>query len=213
MVHLYLKLAAVITAAVIIPLMLIRARPYDDSLLRTLFLPPEGCAEPCLLGIRPGETSIPRALRILNMHNWVMDAEYHFGGLVQNPQFISWRWRDADMPLIDSSLKPGHLRLNNNNTVRDFTFATHVTLGDLWLWLGPPQKQLTIGYRGVERRISYSAVYEINELVFGFSRACPLKALWHTQLSVVAVDDRQAFVNFEQDSFQQEIYSVCRALD
>lgn len=212
MFRLYVKLAVLVTAAAVLPMLLIRARPYDDSHLRALFLPPEGCPSPCLLGIRPGETSIPRAMRILNAHEWVSDALYHFGGLTADPRFISWRWKDGEMPLVDSTLKRGHMRLNANNTIRDFTFPTYVTLGDIWLWLGPPQKQLTVGYKGVELRMSYSAVYETNELVFGFARACPLKSLWHTQVGLVALDDREAFVEYTPQDFPMQVYETCRVL-
>ena len=209
MIRLYLKFTLVMSVVMVLLMTAIRARPYDDQMLRTLFLPPENCPAPCLFGIQPGQTTINRAMNLMQRNAWMQDVEAEFA-LQINARFISWKWRDNTLDVLNSQLS-GHLRLNPDNTVRDFTFATAVTLGDIWLWLGPPEKQFATLYRGVEDRVRYAAIYPENNLIFGFARTCPLRSLWHSRVSVVAVDDRSVFVGYHPQDFPAMLYHHCRA--
>jgi len=58
MTHSLLKLALPLIVLFTIPLLLIRAQPYDDANLRAFLTPPDGCPAPCFMGIQPGVTTV-----------------------------------------------------------------------------------------------------------------------------------------------------------
>src|SRR5262245_33903103 len=59
--RLLLKLLIPLTLTLTLLVALVQARPHDDSDLRDLLLPPEGCPAPCWLGVRPGVTRLDAA--------------------------------------------------------------------------------------------------------------------------------------------------------
>lgn len=74
MTRLAFKIAFVLIAVFGASMLLMRAQPYDDGDLHALFTPPEGCAMPCILGIRAGETPTDEAVALLENHQWVEDV-------------------------------------------------------------------------------------------------------------------------------------------
>lgn len=68
-------------------LLMLRLLPYSDSDLRPLFVP-DDCAQPCFMGIRPGETTIAEAVALLESHAWV-------GEISQQPDLIMWAWNGS----------------------------------------------------------------------------------------------------------------------
>lgn len=59
---LLLRLAGCLTLLLLMPILLIRAQPYDASLLRSALLP-ENCAPPCFMGLRPGHTTLNEVIQ------------------------------------------------------------------------------------------------------------------------------------------------------
>jgi hypothetical protein len=75
LIRFHLKFALVITTLCTLTLAAIRAQPYDDSELRAFLLPPEGCAAPCFMGIRPGVTTGDEAIAILERTGWIAQMD------------------------------------------------------------------------------------------------------------------------------------------
>jgi hypothetical protein len=59
--RLLLKMLIPLMLALALLVALVQARPHDDSALRELLLPPEGCPAPCWQGVRPGITRLDAA--------------------------------------------------------------------------------------------------------------------------------------------------------
>ncbi len=62
-------MALLLSGLFLLPVLLIRAQPYDDGGLRAFLTPPEDCPAPCFMGIRPGVTTTEEALEILKIIN------------------------------------------------------------------------------------------------------------------------------------------------
>ncbi len=131
----YLLLAGLSLAFLSIPLILIRAQPYDDYDLRQLLLP-DNCPVPCSMGIRPGVTTMEEALAILKSNPWVSD-------LRQDAGTIRWTWSDRSPSIVDRNY-PGYAQHSNVPDelccVGSVKFNSHFTLGALYLLLGDPPR-------------------------------------------------------------------------
>ncbi len=66
------RAALLLSVVFLLPVLLIRAQPYDDSDLRAFLTPPEDCPAPCFMDIRPGMTTAEEAVSILDAHPWVL---------------------------------------------------------------------------------------------------------------------------------------------
>jgi hypothetical protein len=62
-----IRVTLIFTAAI----MLLRLPPYQDGGLRTLLTPPDNCAAPCWLGVRPGITTLIASGQILKHSAWI----------------------------------------------------------------------------------------------------------------------------------------------
>lgn len=94
MAYFYLKFSLSLLLLLAAPVLLIRAQPYDDHELRALLMP-EGCPQPCFMGIRPGVTARDEAVRLLGASGWVQEL---------NDQYFNaadWRWTDSAPPFIE----------------------------------------------------------------------------------------------------------------
>jgi hypothetical protein len=97
----------------LLSMLLIRARPYDDSDLRAFLTPPDGCPAPCFMGIRPGVTMYGDVLAILENHAWVTNLRLErYGDAPRNYNYgrFIWDWSDATPDFIDRR-KPGGVNL------------------------------------------------------------------------------------------------------
>src|SRR4051794_7992294 len=82
--RLYLRLILTAFALFSVALLLIRTQPYDDHELRNLLLPTD-CVAPCLIGIKPGVTTVDAAMDILETNPWIGDIRTRAGT-------IEWTW-------------------------------------------------------------------------------------------------------------------------
>jgi hypothetical protein len=79
----------------------------DIQAFNTIFL--ESCATPCLMGIRPQNTTLTEALAILNNHEWVTHVSSDSNpGLITLDAIVIWEWSGAQPGIIDGS-RPGSL--------------------------------------------------------------------------------------------------------
>ncbi len=101
---------------------IIRARPYDDSLLASLNLPAVDCTMPCWSGIHPGMTS-EAAVEILRHHPWV--------DRMSGISLLRWTWSGQQPGWIDDS-RPGAIS-SHYGTVIQIGIPTKLSMGDFWL--------------------------------------------------------------------------------
>ncbi|MBZ0292525.1 MAG: hypothetical protein K8L99_08140 [Anaerolineae bacterium] len=107
-----------------------RLRAGDDT-LRLFLLPPEGCAVPCFMGIRPGETRVEAVLRLFDQMpamSYVVEGDV----FDEDSEWVRVNW---------TYQQPQTIMRGNVYFTRQI--ARHVTiydipLGEIWLALGPP---------------------------------------------------------------------------
>jgi hypothetical protein len=115
----------------LLPVLLIRAQPYDPSALRAFLTPPEGCPAPCFMGIRPGVTTVAEAFAILDEHPWLVPGSLKDFGV--NTGF-SWWWADAAPSWIDRATRP---QLHTyDGEVNDIIVQTTIPWGDFVFVMG-----------------------------------------------------------------------------
>lgn len=111
-----------------------RAQPEDTD-LRALLLPPEGCFMPCWAGIQPGVTTVDEAMAILRAHPWVR-AETVFSV----PTQIMWLW-DYQHPSVAEYISPefsASYIYVRGDIVRYIRVATTVPYGEIHTLMGAP---------------------------------------------------------------------------
>src|SRR5215213_884779 len=90
--RLLLRYIVLITTLCALAIGVIHAQPNYDGDLRAFLLPPEGCATPCFMGIRPGVTTTQEAVERLQDSDWVsriFDSTITQGGGYGQ---IRWNW-------------------------------------------------------------------------------------------------------------------------
>jgi hypothetical protein len=75
MIRYLLRWMLILSSALLLPVLLIRAQPYDDRALREFLTPPEGCPAPCFMGIRPGVTTAEEAEQLLAAQSIIRRGE------------------------------------------------------------------------------------------------------------------------------------------
>lgn len=185
-------LLIVLTGLLLLPVLLIRAQPYDDSELRAFLAPSAGCPAMCLLGIRPGVTTAHEALTILEGHEWVGRVDYQY----YDPQrlsrnLVSWRWSGQQPSLIDST-QVGTIELatwdgSDVQKVYEISIATHITFARLVLAAGPPNSSWFV-------YDSFGVFRDLNVHTGAFShRAFQVNTRAHCPLSVRGLAQQPIF--------------------
>lgn len=116
-----------------LPLLLIRAQPYDDTELMALLLATEACPMPCFMDIRPGSTRSPEALARLRTHEWAVEV---MPIITYSRDLIFFRWAD-DAPIPYQAQQWGRLYLRGED-IDIFEIRSSVAFGRVWLLLGEP---------------------------------------------------------------------------
>jgi hypothetical protein len=127
--------------------LLIRAQPYQDAELRSLFTD-GNCPIPCFLGIRPGLTNAIEANAMLSAHPWVRAETIQSDlGLTGRTVTMRWRWAEAAPKWL---IIGGELHIHYD-PVADRQQVQSVLLwmahwGDLVLTYGPHSQQVRYRY-------------------------------------------------------------------
>ncbi len=194
MIHLLLKPALVLTALLGLAITVIHAVPYDDGQARAFLTAPENCTGSCLLGIRPGTTTVRQALAHLRMHRWVGSAQLDAAGAGYGQ--ITWLWSGQQPDLIDDT-HPGritfywdrdenHRRSLDDAIIETVSIYTRIQMYGLQTWLGPPDTGMA-AFRP-EGDVGYSAVYNTAHGVTGLWAALPcpvdLRTYWEAQARI-----------------------------
>jgi hypothetical protein len=164
MLHSLLKLALFLTVLFAAAVSLIHAQPYDDSGLRALLTPPDGCPAPCFMGIQPGLTRTDEAIHLLEAHEWVESVEQ------PNPLTLLWTWSGSQPALIDTLLPGQALVSTREDVIARLSLRTTIPTGQLEvLWGRPHGYEATFALRGgvtpagIFHRLEYSQQQTILE--------------------------------------------------
>jgi hypothetical protein len=110
----------------------VRASATPDDSLRAVLMPPAGCAPPCWMGIRAGETTADQAETILRAHPWVTSIN-------RTAVNISWRWNGAQPDAIAEDAQGLiYLRSASAPIVATLRIALNMEFGDAWALFGVP---------------------------------------------------------------------------
>lgn len=189
MIRLLIQPGLLLAALLTLPILLIRAQPYDSAPLRA-FLFDADCSAPCFMGIRPGTSSADDVYRILREHAWV-DSVLDYtqtADEVGRPGIsgeITWRWSGAQPAWIDDSVQ-GRLRLQRD-VVSWMNIRTRIALGDVRLLLAQPDWEQFVIERRTEndQTISYRGAYQRDGLLFQTaSTRCPARGIWWQALTL-----------------------------
>jgi hypothetical protein len=118
---------------------LIRAQPYDNSQLRAILTPPDGCPMPCFLGIRPGVTTCTQAVAILETHAWVGEVradDCPEEGTASGR--ISWSWNGQRPPLLKTETNQRNEIRLEAGIVQNMLVYTSIPIADVWMLYGTP---------------------------------------------------------------------------
>ena len=134
MIRYHLRLMLILSGLLILPVLLIRAQPYDDSELRAL-LTADDCVAPCFLGIHPGATRVDEAIAILERHDWVRTIRNDLSG--QQEGYIAVEWQPTHAPRSTPPLESQLYIVNG--LVYNMDIQTAHSVWELVLLYGPPQ--------------------------------------------------------------------------
>jgi hypothetical protein len=140
----WLRFFAALTAFCMLPVLLIRAQPHDDSDLRAFLTPPDDCPAPCFMGIRPGVTTARETFAILHTHDWVESVWIDNSPVQEDaldyntslPSDLSWIWRQDAPDWLNKNVR-GWLNFRRGY-VSTIVIDTHLRLGDTLLIMGRP---------------------------------------------------------------------------
>lgn len=176
-----LVLAAASSLVIALALAFGASRPAPD------FAPLLGetpCAAPCWHGITPGDTTPARAVALLEQDPSV-DA------IVTNVDSASWWWNGSQAPVFRHQAQPfdGRMLFDSDDAggpVNGLALMTTLTVGDLYLKLGPPRSQtLHLAEPPSPPFVIYEARY--NGVSLFATLACPLSpaALWNAPAGLI----------------------------
>lgn len=153
--------------------------PYTDSQLRAFVTDPQNCAGECLLGIRPGTTTVSEAVEYLQTNAWVESAQLSAPGTGYGQ--IRWLWSGQQPTLIDESY-PGRItfywdeeEINapplEEARVETISIATRIRMFTLQEWYGAPDS----GIAGIrpDGWLGYSAAYHKRGTTVSMSSTIP----------------------------------------
>jgi len=160
----------ILTAA----LLLIRAQPNDYHELRQLILP-EGCPAPCLMGIRPGITTMDEAVAILEANKWVGQIKRESNN---SGDTINWTWNNQTPERIIST-SHGQIsatQISGKSLVGTISIYSFLQLGEVYVILGTPDTEKLIfdGYSIGEEYfyMNYVALYNNDNVFLMYGQAC-----------------------------------------
>jgi hypothetical protein len=123
------RAAGCMTLLLVTPILLIRAQPYDNSALRSVLMP-DGCAPPCFMGLRPGESTLNEAIRFFEQRpnaHFVLQRPVAYN--VSDDTAVLY-WREDGSPINGSlSFEKGRLME---------LMVQGLQLQEIWLALGEP---------------------------------------------------------------------------
>jgi hypothetical protein len=179
MTRLYLKLTLPSALLFTVIILLIHLQPRDDSDLRAFLTPPDGCPEPCFMGIRPGVTTVDEAEQILKVHPWI---KYVPSRPRYNGYMIEFIWNGKQPGWIGNDSLTGVGIVNGK--VTSISLYLNRPLGEFQLLYGQPNWSM-FSTLSSGKAAAYSDVYWNQSIGATVLRDCPLSDIWNTPFTVV----------------------------
>ncbi|MCC7448333.1 MAG: hypothetical protein IT324_13010 [Anaerolineae bacterium] len=155
LIRLAMLLIAACTALIVVTHLIGRSQPNP---LAVLFTNPDGtpCDQPCLLGVRPGETTLDEGVALVRQHPFV----WRIGALESVSAVTSGMiLQNADLIVAldkDDQNRVGRIRLYGRNGLPGVETGK-AALGDALSWLGAPRTTRIIAIN--QPPIKYSAYF------------------------------------------------------
>lgn len=195
-------LAAFIIAIAVIGL--IRTRPVDDSALRAVFAP-DGCAQPCFMGIQPGVTDRAALLRLLKDHAWVADVSHQADDTRER---VSWRWGTRSPAFLHANFQPYILLAADR--VEFVRVYTHVPAYQMHVLFGRPgycqagwvmSNAWSLRQFYPRENVNFFYHYSVNISLYHQGLTIDARDLWQRETAVEYVDDlTRVYPNVERSA-------------
>ena len=183
-----LRCVPVLLVLWMLPVLLIRAQPYDDRANRALVQ--ENCTMPCFLHIRPGMTTMSDAVSLVGGHEWVANGPLGFPALIRDAvQFgsvvprtmIDLRWTENLPEWIDET-QNGTLSVEDQR-VLGLMINTRLSVGEIFLAFGEPD---AAWYSSAgSQQFAYSAWYARPGVFVTGQGMCPTRRYYDFNVQVV----------------------------
>jgi hypothetical protein len=166
MIRLLLRPALALTVLLALSVVLMRAQPTEDESVSRFLTPDADCLALCLLGMRPGLTTVGQAMTLLRSHAWVSSALMNASG--RGYADIEWQWSGQQPALIEAS-RPGRItfywdrdeddgrRRLDDMPIETVSIHTRIRIYEAESWFGLADTG-TAAYRPDED-LGYSATY------------------------------------------------------
>lgn len=185
MTYLLARIAAVLVVLLSSSVGITRMLPYDDSAMRAFITDPMNCGGECILGIRPGSTTVSEAMQRLQAHRWVGDVELSASGNGYGQ--IRWLW-NGNQPAVISAEYRGRLTFywdadeTNSPPLEDarietISIDTEIRMYLLQQWYGMPDSG-TASIRP-DGAVGYSAAFHMRGSTISLSAvmSCPISLI------------------------------------
>lgn len=189
-------IASLMTLLFAVAICLPRLLPYQDGGLTALLTPPDDCAAPCWLGLRPGVSTLSEGGQLLQASAWLKDFQ------VISPATAFLRFSD-----IVPAVTRGKLDLwaSDQGIVSRITLSeTKLAFSDIQLALGAPQRVF----------FNHTYEFEVNHLIAIYTAynlsvsasldMCPISQdiFWSQPHKVVlTIGDWQTVVNEQHPAY------------
>jgi hypothetical protein len=221
MFRLLARLALLLPALTGALLLLIHLHTYDDTQTGQFF---GGCHPmPCWQDIRPGETSLNRALAILRAHPWVASVSQvnpvPYEGSTA-PVLVFWTW-SSDYPFATAqTYSEQGILITERGLVRQIYLTTAIPFGEMWLAMGDADGGI-VGYQydSGTIRIDSTALYVeagvLATAVLTTGCATTYPDLWRTPVymwlrdSATAGNDRAGYAPYLRPGYSRIRGVVC----
>ncbi len=135
MTHQVSRTALFLIGLLVVIILALRLLPNDDASIRTLLLPPEGCAAPCFMNVRAGVTDSIEAAQLISKHVWAKSPPFFARSMNDMyMRYVIWQWSGQQPIGVDTS-RQGQMQIYKGHA-SSIIFRTTLSLGAIWLVLG-----------------------------------------------------------------------------
>ncbi|MBZ0302368.1 MAG: hypothetical protein K8J31_21660 [Anaerolineae bacterium] len=198
--HFLIRPVWIVAALLAAGISLIRAQPYDDGGIAQLLV--GGCTSlPCWQGIRPGHTTGPEALAIMQQLGPVRELgsrlDSYFGQ-------IFWRWSADSSRFLNPQTRERAYVWLENGAVRTIYLPGFQTFADVSLLLGRPEQVIIYtDATNYARYVAYLGVYP-GQTYLSILLTCDADAddLWNAPANVY-IGDQPDYVNVRARTYER----------
>jgi len=204
-----LQLIAVFSFMSLFLLLLVGAVILNDesNQAEVLMTAPENCVGMCLLGIRPGKTTVRESVTHLQNHRWVTDVIQNAPG--NGYAEINWDWSGHQPSVIDAS-KRGRITFYyhegdtsgislNDLVIQTMTIYTRIPIYAFQEWFG----ETSTGNvnNSIDGKLGYTVYYDVpgGIMILSTEMVCPVTIVsyWNamTRMTVSIGNSKDPYIN------------------